>query len=265
MPMKLVRAKPRALDVLPKRRLSVRERERQIVQGAVQFFAEHGFEGQLRELAAKIGMAHTLLYHYFPTKQALIERVYRDVVEARWNPAWEVMLDDPKLDAEEKFMRFYREYLSDVLTYDFVRIFIYSGLAKQSIDDRFFALLRERLFPRLVRETRRYAGSTSRARPSMRELELLIGLHGSIFYVAMRRYVYGQAVHSGEPLKFDDIYVRDRVRSYLLSARAVLDAPARKHKATGGESGAAPPQGRLLPRGSESGPLRGPWGPTRSV
>lgn len=46
----------------------------------------------------------------------------------------------------------------------------------------------------------------------------------------MRRYVYGQAAHSGEPLRFDDIYVRDRVRSYLVSARAVLDIPARKHK-----------------------------------
>lgn len=224
--MKLVRVRPRPVEAPAKRRLSTTERERQIVDGAVQFFARHGFEGQLRELAAEIGIAHTLLYHYFPTKQALIERVYRDAVEARWNPAWEAMLDDRRLAPEEKLTRFYSEYLRDTLTYDFVRLFIYSGLAKQTIDDRFFVLLRERLFPRLIRETRRQAGVTSRARPSERELELLIGLHGSIFYAAMRRHVYGQAIYSAEAPPPGDVYVRDRVRSYLLSARAVLDAPA---------------------------------------
>jgi len=91
-------AAPSPVGVAPRRRLGVAERERQILDGAIQFFAERGFAGQLRDLARSIGVTHALLYHYFPTKQALIDRVYREVFEGRWNPAWEAMLDDPKLN-----------------------------------------------------------------------------------------------------------------------------------------------------------------------
>ena len=47
------------------------EREAQIVAEAVRFFAETGFEGQTRELAARLGITQPLLYRYFPTKEAL--------------------------------------------------------------------------------------------------------------------------------------------------------------------------------------------------
>jgi AcrR family transcriptional regulator len=46
-----------------RKRMSVQERERQIVEGAIQFFARHGFDAQLRDLAKSIGVTHTLLYH----------------------------------------------------------------------------------------------------------------------------------------------------------------------------------------------------------
>lgn len=216
-----------------RRRLGMAERESQIVAGAVRFFAERGLDGQLRDLARDIGITHALLYHYFPTKQALIDRVYHEVFEGRWNPAWEVMLDDPKLSPETKLVRFYCEYGRAIFQREWVRIFIHSGLSDRSIPDRFFALLREKLFPRLVRETRRHCGITSRARPSARELELMMGLHGGIFYIGMRRWVYEQAVHSTDPAEHDDAVITDRVRSYLLYAREVLLAtpPATRPRA----------------------------------
>lgn len=209
-----------------RRRLGSAEREGQIVAGAVQFFSERGLDGQLRDLAKSIGITHALLYHYFPTKQALIDRVYREVFEGRWNPAWERMLDDPRLTPEDKLIRFYLEYGRAILQRDWVRIFIHSGLSDRSIPDRFFALLRDKLFPRLVRETRRHCGVTSRARPTPRELELMMGLHGGIFYIGMRRWVYEQAVYSDEAAAYDETTIRDRVRSYLVSAREVLHTPA---------------------------------------
>ena len=55
-----------------RRRLTPADRERMIVDGAVTFFSEHGLDGQLRDFARQLGITHTLLYHYFPTKQALI-------------------------------------------------------------------------------------------------------------------------------------------------------------------------------------------------
>ena len=43
-----------------RRRLEAREREQQIVDGATDFFARRGLDAQMRELAAELGIAHTL-------------------------------------------------------------------------------------------------------------------------------------------------------------------------------------------------------------
>ena len=208
-----------------RKRLTLVEREAQILAGAIAFFSVHGLDGQMRVLANEIGVTHALLYHYFPTKQALIERVYYELFEGRWKPEWERLLDDPKLDVEEKFIRFYRDYTGTVLTREFTRIFMFSGLSNHYITDRFFTLLRTRLFPRLVRETRRYCGTTSRKKASAQDFELLMGLHGGIFYTAVRRYIYGQPGHGAALAEFDAAAMGDRVRSYLLSAKAVLVTP----------------------------------------
>jgi AcrR family transcriptional regulator len=228
-------APAQAVSAPARRRLGTAERESQIVAGAVRFFADRGLDGQLRDLARDIGITHALLYHYFPTKQALIDRVYHEIFEGRWNPDWERMLDDPKLSPEDKLVSFYCAYGRAIFVREWVRIFIHSGLSDRSIPDRFFALLREKLFPRVIRETRRHCGVSSRAKPSAREQELMMGLHGGIFYNGMRRWVYEQAVHSELPAEQDDIFIRDRVRAYLLSAHEVLwgaaSAPAAKPKA----------------------------------
>lgn len=212
--------------VSPRKRLSVEEREKQILASAIQFFSEHGLNGQMRVLAQQMGITHTLFYHYFPTKQALIDRVYYELFEGRWKPEWQALLDDPALAPEEKLVRFYCDYARTILTRDFVRIFIFSGLSDHYIPDRFFALLRSKLFPRLVRETRKYRGITSRAKPTVRETELLMGLHGGIFYTGVRRWIYGQDIPAMAKDPDGVALITDRVRSYLLSAPAVLDGKA---------------------------------------
>ncbi|RYY95711.1 MAG: TetR/AcrR family transcriptional regulator [Comamonadaceae bacterium] len=198
-----------------RRRMTTAERERHIVEGAITFFSEHGMDAQMRELASAIGVTHTLVYHYFPTKQALLDRVYVEVFEGRWKPEWEALLDDRALAVEEKLVRFYVDYARTVLTREFVRILIFSGLSDRGITDRFFGMLGERLFPRLVRETRRHRGSRSRARTTAREHELLMGLHGGVFYGGLRAFVYGQAQHPDAPALDDRTLIADRVRSYL--------------------------------------------------
>jgi AcrR family transcriptional regulator len=216
-----------------RRRLTPADRERQIVAGAVSFFSEHGLDGQLRDLAKQLGITHTLLYHYFPTKQALIERVYTEMFEGRWKPEWEVLLDDKKLDVQTKLTQFYSDYSKVVLQSEWVRIFVFSGLSDRYITDRYFALLREKLFPRLVRETRKYRGVVSRSKPTGRELELLLGLHGNIFYMGIRRWIYGQAVHDVQSVVMvDDVenYIHDKVLAYLLSVSPVLDRQPLKMK-----------------------------------
>lgn len=201
--------------------MPVAERERHIVDGAITFFSEHGMDAQLRELAGAIGVTHTLVYHYFPTKQALVDRVYQEVFAGRWKKEWEALLDDRSLGVEDKLVRFYVDYARTVLTRDFVRIMVFSGLSDRSIPDRFFALLGERLFPRLVRETRRHRGSRARGSASVREFELLMGLHGGIFYGGVRWFVYGQPIHPRQPPLDDPAIIADRVRSYLDASLAL--------------------------------------------
>ncbi|MBU3725370.1 MAG: TetR/AcrR family transcriptional regulator [Burkholderiaceae bacterium] len=205
-----------------RRRLSLAARERQILEAAIRFFAKRGFNGQLRDLAKEIGVTHALLYHYFPTKKALIERVYAEVFEGRWKEEWEQILDDDSRSPLDKLSAFYCDYARVVLTYDFVRILVYSGLDDQIITERFFALLRKRLLPRLIRETRRHCGVALEGRASARELELLMGLHGGIFYTGIRHWVYGQAIHHKSEVAQDDEMVCDRVRAYLISAKEIL-------------------------------------------
>jgi AcrR family transcriptional regulator len=218
----LTRNRFMTLVVADRKRMTTTEREAQIVAGAIRFFADRGLDGQLRDLAKNIGVTHALLYHYFPTKQALIDRVYVELFEGLWKPEWERTLDNPKLDALTKFTRFYCDYARAIFAREFVRILVFSGLSDHLIPDRFFVLLRERLFPRLIRETRRHCGVVNRAKPSARELEFLMGLHGGIFYMGLRRAVYEQEVHGGEAAEHDDTYITDRVQGYLLSAQAVL-------------------------------------------
>jgi AcrR family transcriptional regulator len=214
------------LAIAPRKRLSVVDRERQILNGAIQFFATHGLSGQLRDLAKSIGVTHTLLYHYYPTKQALLDRVYAEVFEGRWRSEWETLLDDPRMSPAEKLTAFYDDYTANILTREFVRILVFSGLTDHSITDRFFEMLRQRLFPRLIRETRKDRGASSRARATKRELELLMGLHGGIFYVSIRRWLYGQSVHSSDAFgTFDQALIRDRVDGYLAASRSLFAAP----------------------------------------
>lgn len=203
-----------------RRRMGAAERERQLLDGAIEFFSIHGFGGQLRDLARSMGVTHTLLYHYFPTKQALIDRVYLEVFEGKWRSSWDDLLDDPMISVEDKFVRFYLEYVNTTLSKEFVRILVFSGLTDHSITDRFFALLRKRLFPKLIRETRLHQGVISLTQPNERELELLMGLHGGFFYVAMRRWIYVQDVYADKAQKdISEVMVRDRVRGYLVASQ----------------------------------------------
>lgn len=208
----------------PRRRLGAAERERLILIGAADFFARRGLEAQTRELADELGITHALLYHYFPTKGKLIERVYEQLIAGRWDPAWEQLLDSA-LPVEDKLCRFYGAYLPAILTPEWLRTLVHSGLADGLIPARYFGLLRERLFPRLVRETRRACGSRSRAAPSMREEALILGFHGGLIYqLGIMPLVYGQHPRGHGDASVTEVFIRDMVQAYLAQAVRVVPA-----------------------------------------
>jgi Transcriptional regulator len=183
-------------------RMDPAERKRMIVQKAVDYFAEHGFGGSTRELARQIGVTQSLLYRYFPTKQALFDEVYNQVYLARWNPQWEEMLRDRSKPFERRLKAYYLEYAQNLIQNDWVRILILAGLHQKGINNKLFELLQKGIFKTVVLEARHEYGFVAKPRDGLAlEIELVWALHASIFYIGMRRWVY----HTATPQNFNAV------------------------------------------------------------
>ncbi len=173
-------------------RLDADVRASQILKGAISFFAEHGFSGQTRELTTKLGVSKGLLYRYFPSKEALIDKVYEEVFLRRWNPEWESTLSDRSRPLISRLKRFYSDYSRMLREYEWVRIYLFSGLAKASINRRYVKLVVDRIYKRIIAEFRNEFGypPLDKIEATEPELELMWNLHGSIFYIGVRKWVY---------------------------------------------------------------------------
>ncbi|MFD1557209.1 TetR/AcrR family transcriptional regulator [Paraburkholderia silviterrae] len=211
------------------RRLAPEEREQQIVDKAIEHFATHGFSGSTRELAKQIGITQPLLYRYFPSKEALIDRVYSEVY--RWDPAWERLIADRSVPLRERLCALYTAYSHVILQREWIRTFIFAGLTREGINRRYLDKLRERIFRPVMAEIRDAYDlpipATAAAKEA--ELELIWSLHASIFYVGVRKWVYGLPVP-----KDLDAHVALQVDAFLNGSPAALKsllAPAARNSA----------------------------------
>ena len=130
------------------------ERERLILAEATRYFAEYGLGGGTLELARRLGITQPLLYKYFPTKNAMIEKVFDGLFRGHWDPRWEDLLDDSTIPLRDRLKTFYKEYAKGVLTYDHVRLFLFSGLSHFTFNSRYYAIVTERIFTRIARALR---------------------------------------------------------------------------------------------------------------
>jgi AcrR family transcriptional regulator len=203
----------------PRRNMRAADRERFIVDEAIRFFAEHGFEGQTRELAKRMGITHSAIYRHFPSKEALIERVYEEVYLSRWQSSWSSLIKDRGISVEQRLTQFYLEYVERVFEHDWVRIFVFSGMKSFDITKRYLEIVRNEIIEPACHELRhelRLPDATL-VPLSEREVEMFWGLHGRIFYMAIRRFVYDTPT----PAQLDDI-VHDAVRSFIAGSRILL-------------------------------------------
>jgi TetR/AcrR family transcriptional regulator, fatty acid metabolism regulator protein len=66
-------------DGLTDRSVVVADRRRQILDAAVRVFARRGYHGsRVGEIAEEAGVAHGLLYHYFSSKEQVLQTVFRE-------------------------------------------------------------------------------------------------------------------------------------------------------------------------------------------
>jgi AcrR family transcriptional regulator len=180
------------MDVKDRKRLSPELRERQIVAEAISFFADQGFGGQTRELAKRIGITQPLLYRYFSSKDALIERVYQDVFVGRWKEDWQTILVDRALPLRDRLSRIYRDYARVIDNREWLRILILAGMKGESLNRRYLEQVREKLIEPLCREMRHEAGlPTPEEVPlTSRETDLAWSFHGTFVYRGIRKWIY---------------------------------------------------------------------------
>lgn len=175
-----------------RQRLSPGEREQQILDGAISFFAEVGLSGQTRELAQRLGVTQPLIYRYFPTKQDLIERVFEEVFVGRWRPEWTGLISDRSRPLRDRLIEFYGHYSRDVLTYEWIRIYMFAGLAGEDINRRYIDLLEDGLLVPIVTELRAAAGVASPDDVPVTGLEIEAAwhIHAAVFYYFVRKHIY---------------------------------------------------------------------------
>ena len=93
-----------------RKRLPFAERRRRILDEAAAFFAEYGLTAQTRHLAEACGISQRLLYHFFPTKAALIREVYDDAILGPFKAVWLAQLRDRSQPMEARLTAFYQDY-----------------------------------------------------------------------------------------------------------------------------------------------------------
>ena len=170
------------------------DRGEAILRKAIDYFSRHGFQANTRNLAKELGISQSLLYRYFPSKQALIGRVHEAIYVGRWRPEWEALVADRSRSLQERLTRYYLDYAGVTLQSDWVRIRVYAGLEQEDIHEGFFRIQIERILGPVLREC--VAEFDPAAEPAFvlddygLEIELVWALHASIFYIGMRKWVY---------------------------------------------------------------------------
>jgi AcrR family transcriptional regulator len=205
-----------AAAVAASTRLSGAEREKHIAQEAVRFFAEVGFGGDTRELAKRLGVTQSLLYKYFPSKEALINRVFEEVYLGRWNPFWESVVRDRSISLQERLTRHYIEYAKAALTRDWVRIFMFSGLRGEDINRRYLDILRERiLIPIAIELRHEFDLPTIEEVPlKSNEIELVWSINARVFYFGQRQWIFDVPIEDD----LDDL-IQMTIEHFMAGAR----------------------------------------------
>lgn len=190
-------------------------RELAIVDRAISFFSDHGLHGNTRDLARSIGVSQPLLYHYFPSKDALIARVVDRLYEDRWKPEWRDGLRRADLSLRQRLEQFYLDYAETILTREWTRILFFASLAGMDVHKRHQAVVRERALRPIARELRREFGSGRPEGVSAADLDLAQRLHSAVFQVAVRRWVFEQP-----PPRSQAAAIREEIGFFLHGARA---------------------------------------------
>lgn len=177
----------------PSRRLKPAERERLILDEAKRYFSERGLNGGTEELAQRLGVTQPLLFRYFPTKIAMIDRIFHEIEACAFDPGWIGKISDESVPLEGRLAAFYSDYFDRVITKENFRLFLYGGLAWSDNSHRYYGDMRRLIYPAIARAIRASLPPSARAkgRVTNKELEMVLTLHAIIYHLGIRKWVFG--------------------------------------------------------------------------
>ncbi|HEY2326421.1 MAG TPA: TetR/AcrR family transcriptional regulator [Gaiellaceae bacterium] len=101
------------------------DRRRSLVRAAIRVFARKGFhDSRVGDIAKEAGVAHGLLYHYFPSKEDVLETIFRET----WTGlAHEVeRIEESGVPLREQLRRFATIFLGSwIMTPSLVKVMIH--------------------------------------------------------------------------------------------------------------------------------------------
>jgi AcrR family transcriptional regulator len=206
------------------------DRAREILDAAMELFAEEGFATSLQRIADHIGVTQPLLHRYFPTKMHLIEAVKKELLQGHWRPEWHRILTDRSRPLLQRLCDFYADYLPLIYRRTWYRGFILIALENGDFAQIYLRKVSRELLGTVLAETRSEFGLPDLTiRPIQpRELELVWGMHSTFVFIGMRHFLYNM------PLPEDlAAVIRDQASGYLRSAEVImpeLTARARSRK-----------------------------------
>lgn len=204
------------------KRLSPEARRQQILNAAIDYFAEAGFAVQTRELTRRIGVSQPLLYRYFPSKAALIEEVLEAVFLRQQNPSWLNDLRDRSRPIKARLMAFYGSYVESTYDQRWLRIYFFAALANFEFNGRYVkGIVEDKILQTVCTELRDSLLSTDQIQKMprkihAREIELAWMLQSNLFYGMVRKHILNAAADIPEPMRLSDA-----VELFISGAQAI--------------------------------------------
>ncbi|MFG2723414.1 TetR/AcrR family transcriptional regulator [Streptomyces sp. NPDC048416] len=93
-------------------RADARRNRDKILTAAVRVFAAHGLDAHLERIAKEAGVGSATLYRNFPTREALVEAVYRNEVANLCEAAPALLAEQPPLEALRAWTRLFLDYVT---------------------------------------------------------------------------------------------------------------------------------------------------------
>lgn len=195
--------------------MSPETRREMILEAAIGYFADHGFEVQIRQLASKIGISPALIFKYFDTKDALIDAVYEAVFESRWQEDWNRTLTDRSIPLSERLVEFYRSYMATVDDRNWIRIAMRASLDNSVMTRRYLADHVSKILVVIADEIEAarpgppFPTQLSTPAPELR-IEYVWHLHSTVIYYLIRKHI-----HQAPVLEDQDELIRLIVGQFL--------------------------------------------------